>query len=66
VRGRVKNVFPTIFVHLKSYLLCDLKPPAKFHNPMKSTSGRKVTWHKERKKERKKEKNAVNSGHLVL
>ena len=48
---------------------CDLKPHAKFHNPTITPSWRKVSVEEERKKERKKEereKNAVNSGHLVL
>ena len=49
-------------VHPKSYFLGDLKLHAKFHNTMITSSGRTVTA-AERKKER--EKNDVNSGHLV-
>ena len=39
---------------------CDLKPNAKFKNPKITLSGRKVMQAEER------DKNAVNSGHLVL
>ena len=44
----------------KSYLFCDLKPYAKFQNTTITPSGRKVT-----RAETKKEKNAINSGHLI-
>ena len=39
---------------------CDLKPHAKFQNPTITPSGRKVSVGEE-----EREKNAVNSGHLV-
>jgi hypothetical protein len=45
----------------KSYFFCDLKPHATFRNPMITPSGRKVTA----AEERRKRKNAINSGHLV-
>ena len=38
---------------------CDLKPHAKFQNHTVTPSGRKVT------RSEKREKNAINSGHLV-
>ena len=42
------------------FLLCDLRPHSKFHNPTITPSGRKVTQAERRRK------TAVNSGHLVL
>ena len=47
-RGGKKNC-----VRPKSYFLCDFKPHAKFQNPTITLSGRKVTRHKERKRENK-------------
>jgi hypothetical protein len=41
---------------------CELKPHAKFRNPTITPSGRKVTL----EERRRRRKNAVNSGHLVL
>ena len=49
---------PQIYFYPKSYFFCDLKPHAKFRNPTKPPSGRKVT-------QAETEKNTVNSGHLV-
>ena len=48
------------FFYPKSYFFGDLKPHAKFWNPMITPSWRKVSVG-----EREKRKNAVNSGHLV-
>jgi hypothetical protein len=46
---------------------CNLKPHAKFQKPTVTPSGRKVTEAEERKRKKdKREKNALNSGHLVL
>ena len=45
---------------LKSYYFCKLGSHAKFHNPMITTSGRKVTGPERRGK------NAVNSGLYIL
>ena len=50
---------PQFLFHPKSYFFCDLKPHAKFQNPMINPSGRKVT-----QREREREI-VINSGHLV-
>ena len=51
---------PNLFSH-QFLFCCALKPHAKFQNPMITHLGWKVSW-----AEREREKNAVNSGHLVL
>jgi hypothetical protein len=55
-----RGVPPEFLLSLKSYFLGDLKPHSKFQNPTITSSGRKVTF-----LERRRRRNAVNSGHLV-
>ena len=50
-----------IFLHLKSYFVCEFKPHAKFQKHMTTPSGKKVT-----QAERKKEKNTIIRGHYIL
>ena len=64
VKTDTKFLQTTTFLNPKYVFLGDLKPHAKFQNPMITPSGRKVSEAEERKKVRKR-KNAVNSGHLV-
>ena len=45
---------PPIFVYPNSYFFGDLKPHAKFQNPMITPSGRKESEAEREKKERKK------------
>jgi ribosomal protein L34 len=56
---RSKNLGKAPIFFLPQFIFFDLKPHAKFWNPMITPSGRKVTLSERRRK------NAVNSGHLV-
>ena len=49
------------FFFTPNLIFCELKPHAKFWNPTITPSGRKVT----RRREERRENNAVNSGHFV-
>ena len=53
-----KKLSPKFVFTPNLIFFCDLKPHAKYHNPTIAPSRRKVS-------EAEREKNAVNSGHLV-